>query len=175
MQKQITLIKQRVGSHPVNYMDSDGNFVNNLIGLYDLCRRYVKKDMDVLELGSYWGVSASLFAHFAKSVTAVDFDFREPLRDVISKHNNITFHQKYFKDFLNSTDAKFDLVYIDGGHEYNDVITDVNDFLPRVKEGGFIAGHDYSCDFPGVKKAVNELFPDKTIHTFLDSSWLVKL
>jgi hypothetical protein len=175
MKKEINLLTKRVEIQDVKYTDREGKQVNNLIGLNDLCKRFVTKDMDILELGSYWGVSTSLFAHYAKSVTAVDFDYRYPLKKVVEETENIKFHQCYFKNFLEENDSKFDLIYIDGGHEYNDVITDVNDFLPRVKSGGIIAGHDYSCDYPGVEKAVKELFPNKKINLFLDSSWLIQL
>jgi hypothetical protein len=45
-------------------------------------------------------------------------------------------------------------------------------WLPKIKQGGIIAGHDYleAC-FMGVVNAVNETFgkPDKT---YKDTSWL---
>lgn len=47
-------------------------------------------------------------------------------------------------------------VFIDAGHEYEDVRADIDAWLPKVKRSGIIAGHDY--DFPGVAKAVDERF-----------------
>lgn len=51
-----------------------------------------------------------------------------------------------------------DFVWIDAGHEYKDVQEDLNAWLPKVSPAGVIAGHDY--DFPGVKQAVDEKFPE---------------
>jgi cephalosporin hydroxylase len=50
-------------------------------------------------------------------------------------------------------------VFIDAGHEYEDVRTDIEAWWPKVKKGGTLAGHDYSvADHPGVVKAVQEKF-----------------
>jgi hypothetical protein len=40
-------------------------------------------------------------------------------------------------------DGYFDMVYIDGDHHYESVIKDIKTWLPKVKKGGIIAGHDY--------------------------------
>lgn len=55
-------------------------------------------------------------------------------------------------------DKSLDAVFIDAGHEYEDVIADIKAWYPKVKDGGIIAGHDYSHKFPGVVKAVNKIF-----------------
>ena len=58
-------------------------------------------------------------------------------------------------------DKSLDFVFIDASHEYEDVKNDIIAWLPKVKPGGVLAGHDYYIDgydwFPGVKQAVNEL------------------
>lgn len=62
------------------------------------------------------------------------------------------------KDFA---DASLDFVFIDADHSYEAVKADIQAWLPKVKPGGFISGHDYeNTDFPafGVKQAVDELF-----------------
>lgn len=48
-------------------------------------------------------------------------------------------------------------VYIDGDHAYESVKTDILCWLPKVRAGGILAGHDYSTDWPDVIRAVNEL------------------
>jgi len=40
-------------------------------------------------------------------------------------------------------DAFFDYVYIDGDHTYDAVYQDMTLWHPKVKPGGFLAGHDY--------------------------------
>jgi hypothetical protein len=54
-------------------------------------------------------------------------------------------------------DEFFDFVFIDATHSYERVRQDIDDWYPKVTEGGFICGHDYGDPrFPGVKKAVDE-------------------
>ena len=60
-------------------------------------------------------------------------------------------------------DKSLDFVFIDASHEYEDVNQDIINWMPKVKSGGFIAGHDYypeNPDWCGVYKAVNELISD---------------
>ena len=50
----------------------------------------------------------------------------------------------------------FDLVFIDADHQYEAVQDDIEAWLPLIKKGGFITGHDYGHkNFPGVKKSVD--------------------
>lgn len=49
-----------------------------------------------------------------------------------------------------------DFLFIDGDHSYEGVISDIRGWLPRMREGGIILGHDYSL--PGVANAVDEIF-----------------
>lgn len=55
----------------------------------------------------------------------------------------------------------FDIVYIDASHEYENVLADIKAWFPKVKKGGFICGDDFSGDWPGVVRAVNEHFEGK--------------
>lgn len=51
-------------------------------------------------------------------------------------------------------------VFIDGCHEYASVKADIEAWLPKVKSGGILAGHDFSGTYPGVTRAVKEKFGD---------------
>ncbi len=61
-------------------------------------------------------------------------------------------------------DASLDFVFIDADHAYESVLKDIKAWLPKVKPGGLIAGHDYSQDFPGVMLAVAECFAEWRVH-----------
>jgi predicted O-methyltransferase YrrM len=59
------------------------------------------------------------------------------------------------KDFGNGS---IDCVFIDASHDYDNVKKDITAYLPKVKSGGILAGHDWS--WHGVRKAVTELIPN---------------
>lgn len=68
----------------------------------------------------------------------------------------------------------FDFIYIDGMHTYEQVKKDIQNYLPFIKKGGFIGGHDYAENKQQVVDAVNETVgaPDAT---FQDTSWIKKV
>lgn len=51
-------------------------------------------------------------------------------------------------------DHSLDFVFIDGDHSYESVRDDISAWLPKVKSGGLLAGHDYNL--APVRKAVVE-------------------
>ena len=67
-------------------------------------------------------------------------------------------------------DESLFFVYIDGNHTYEFVKQDIIHWLPKVKSGGYIGGHDIdNPEWPGVRRAVNEIF-GKNIKIYT-SSW----
>ncbi len=57
-------------------------------------------------------------------------------------------------------DDSLGFLYMDGNHEYQAVLDDLNIWLPKMTSGAIIAGHDYN-DIYGVKQAVNEFTKGK--------------
>ena len=55
-------------------------------------------------------------------------------------------------------DNSLDLVFVDGPHQYESVRGDIKAWLPKVKRGAWISGHDYCPAWPGVAQAVHEKF-----------------
>ncbi len=53
-------------------------------------------------------------------------------------------------------DKQIDMLFIDGAHDYESVIKDIEGFAWTVKKGGIISGHDYQPDYPGVIEAVDK-------------------
>lgn len=68
-----------------------------------------------------------------------------------------------------------DMAWIDGDHEYDSVMADIQCWLPRTRK--LICGHDYSDigGYPGVKQAVDEVFADRVTLAPLTSIWTVRL
>jgi hypothetical protein len=83
--------------------------------------------------------------------------------------------EKYYKSIRSRSlkaaeqfeNESLDFVFIDASHEYEDVKKDIQTWLPKIKKGGVLAGHDYYLGydyFPGVKKAVNECLSNLEVY-----------
>ncbi len=87
-----------------------------------------------------------------------------------------------------------DFVYIDANHAYKSVEEDIFTWLPKIKKGGLIGGHDYEWtdkengDDIAVKNAVDNIFGDRVMYNidfygydpvaetgYLDSDWWIFL
>lgn len=53
-------------------------------------------------------------------------------------------------------DDYFYAVFIDANHEYESVRDDIKAWMPKVRKGGLVCGHDYGGWWKGVTKAVDE-------------------
>jgi hypothetical protein len=79
-------------------------------------------------------------------------------------------------------DEYFDWIYIDAGHSYEEIKSDLNCWYPKVKTGGFITGHDYiEKTWYGIVRAVNEFLKQKplafialTAESHGSRSWVLK-
>lgn len=72
-------------------------------------------------------------------------------------------------------DESLSLCFIDGSHEYEDVKADLIAWLPKVKKGGVLAGHDY--DNPkctGVRIAAHEVLGKENIKQKGSCYWYKK-
>lgn len=58
---------------------------------------------------------------------------------------------------------KFDMVFIDAGHDYTSVHDDITEWKPLITPGGLICGHDYSTDFVDLREVVDKLVPNRKI------------
>jgi predicted O-methyltransferase YrrM len=65
-------------------------------------------------------------------------------------------------------------VYIDGDHRFEFVKQDISAWLPKVRPGGILAGHDYGKNWPDVEKAVKAAFGDR-FEVVSNQTWLHKI
>jgi hypothetical protein len=150
-----------------------------------------------VEVGSWKGRSAAcMCVEIANSEKKIDFycvdtwegsvehqgyDDLEKLYDIFLR-NMKPVEKYYFPLKIPSLDAvhKFedkslDFVFLDGSHEYEDVVQDIIAWMPKIKKGGILAGHDYYPNNPewfGVNKAVDEIFTD---FEKSEDCWIVNL
>lgn len=87
---------------------------------------------------------------------------------------------------------QYDIVFIDGGHDYETVKKDIKNYLPLVKEGGYLVIDDAACKtkqpfgyFQGIEdvcKAVDEVLPNKefkelfnVVHNRVFKKWQITI
>lgn len=58
-----------------------------------------------------------------------------------------------------------DLLFIDGGHQYEEVLADCLTWIPFLNKGGIVAFHD--ADQDGVRKAISEIINQERKYWFL--------
>ena len=146
----------------------------------------------VLELGTHCGESTLLIAShsYVDSVDTVDRHRYAPAMHRLAelvRSELVSIHVDEFFDFMAACeDESYDLVYIDGDHDYNSVFRDLRSAERLIPAGGMIAGHDYADNFPGVQRALHDYLeehesqgpPDKQawnwVRTYCDNSFLLK-
>ena len=168
-------------------LHDDKGGVNRTQGLFMMCEDLMIPEFVVAEIGSYAGVSSEVLALHCKEIHCIDtwedwnhdgiiFEAMRLFDDMRSLYPHIEKHHMRGEDAANLfPDEKFDLVYIDASHWYNDVINDIKTWLPKVKNGGYLAGHDY-LEGIDVLYAVNDYFgKTHSITRYPDSTWVIKI
>jgi hypothetical protein len=161
----------------------------NARGLIQLCRD-LPSGLDGVEVGCYEGDSTQIFINSGKFRRLFSVDpyidgisgenYPNPLADAKKKFKAVTegHHQVWHLETTSQEASKllyglqFDFVYLDGDHRYESVRSDIMHWMPLVKKGGYLCGHDYeSSNHGGVIQAVNELLgPPERVYE--DHSWV---
>ena len=174
MKQKPNLFEERMNGWGGQYNNSQ----NYIKGLDDMCIFHNMNDThNVLELGVNDGVSTTLFAYYAKSVTGVDIHKSQKLENNLNLYNNIIFKNGDIELIVPELmDNYFDFAYIDAAHDRFSVLRDIKLVLPKLKTNGIICGHDYiDKDEDHVYGAVNEVFKNKKINVFEDTSWSIEI
>jgi hypothetical protein len=166
---------------------------NHTKGFFDVVKDIkdkLGKDITIVEVGSYAGVSTEILALNFKNIIAVDAWLKalelgyaelnekelqwavDEFAKVKKRNKNIKTIEAFSSEAAEQIkDESIDCVYIDANHKYEFVKKDILAWRPKVKQGGIIAGHDYK-NILGVRQAVNDVLgtPEKL---YDDCSWLV--
>lgn len=72
-------------------------------------------------------------------------------------------------------DKSLDVCFIDGNHLYKYVKEDIELYLPKVKKGGLLGGHDYKPEskIHEIDLAVNEIFKPNEFFLGSNKTWWV--
>jgi predicted O-methyltransferase YrrM len=145
-----------------------------------------------VEIGAYSGEGTVVIAKHFKEVMAVDpwlngYDINDvasqqcPMKFVFEAFQerttplgNVLYSRGKSLDALQFLkDGELDLVYIDGDHRFEGVLADLKGWRKKLKEGGIMAGHDWSLK--SVKMALLEEIGQKDYTLFQGDSWAIKL
>jgi hypothetical protein len=151
--------------------------------------RYLPSAPAIVEVGSWLGGSAYHFVKGTEDLQAtihcVDHWCGDPvlnpaggeMEDIyqgfltnlkeMGAPTNVVIHRKPSTEAAQEfTNASLDMVYLDGSHDHDSVRQDLQAWWPKLKDGGIIAGHDYSEQhFPGLVQAVDDFFGGKKVET----------
>lgn len=149
--------------------------------VYRLMIDKCKPNGTIVELGAWKGRSSAFLVIEAKNkspnikINIVDTwlgseEHTEEMKDNLYQKfkSNMTRLDGFYKEHRMTTDeavslfddASLDGVFIDADHSYEAVKKDITNWMPKVRKGGILAGHDYIQTFEGVIRAVNESISD---------------
>ena len=148
----------------------------------DLAESYSSLCSHIVELGSFLGKSANLFAFILHqsnvkihcidkwAISSTDL-FKADSDLLYAIHFDQFLKWTYwFKENLNIIrwnswkaakffdDNSVDIVFVDAGHDYDNVTKDIINWLPKIRKGGVMVGHDYCDAHPDVITAVHHIF-----------------
>ena len=150
-------------------------------GVYRMMVANCRPSGTLVELGAWKGRSSSFLVVEAKNKSPdievhivdtwegsgehtkglTDNLYEKFLSNMASLSNQFTAHKMKTDDAVSLfEDASLDGVFIDADHTYEAVKRDIENWLPKVRKGGILAGHDYVHTWPGVIQAVHELISD---------------
>lgn len=146
---------------------------------YDTIAQWLPDDCKVVEVGVADGFSSIYLAEALENmgkkyelvmVDSMQYGGPHQLKEILNnvQRANLSGVRIEPKDSLNAScmfpDGWADFVFIDASHEYEPTKADIRLWYRKVKDGGRLAGHDFSC--PAVKQAVLEVIPDDILNSY---------
>lgn len=174
--------------------------VRQLTDLSKMCQAIIRPDFVVAELGCFYGESTVEFSKHARQVYAIDpweegyiggpdyspgwrKDVPETMAEVELTFDAVTRgirnikkirsrHEDAVSTFPNTS---LDLVYCDAIHSEEATLAAIRLWTPKVKTGGYMAGHDYTIAFPGVVRAVQTSLRNQRLLLWGDGNWAYRI
>jgi len=156
-----------------------------ILGFLEIIKEYNKTNITVAEIGTYIGATTIESAHLVKKLNgkyiAVDwfqgslntsgnhqtnnidnkpvFDiFNENIKEAQVDDIITTYNMTSLEAVKHIEDNSLDICFIDADHLYEAVNADIKAFLPKVKKGGIICGHDFE---PAAINFINSIIPEE--------------
>lgn len=181
---------------PTSNMDvADQQALKDVVSSYASAPGVVNRKIRIVELGSWVGHSAKLMAdavapmcdyeifcvdHWKGGMAqqrhaAEQHDVREVWEaNLASVRTHVTPVKGDTVEIGKTwTGGPIDILFIDADHSYEGCLADIEAWSKHVIPNGIIMGHDYSFVFPGVKRAVHEVF-GWDVPTVGNSIWVTR-
>ena len=120
-----------------------------------------------------WSGIASENLQFQKD--SVNSGFLDDLQEWAKEYQGRVFFHRHFTTYAHRffNDGELDFIFVDAGHEYEDVKADIQAWYPKIKKGGYMIGHDINQ--VQVRKAVREQFQDRWSQAKEQKIWWIRL
>jgi len=95
----------------------------------------------------------------------------DPVKSLVGVINMLSWEAAALYD-----DQSIDFGFVDAAHDYRSKVRDLLAWLPKIKPGGIIAGHDYTPEMDGYNRtydAVNDVIGKDKIRT-VKNVWIYK-
>ncbi len=134
----------------------------------------------LLEIGTFFGGTSTIFLTVLDDckLIAIDNWSEGPFEPFSSLREGFLFYMDCFikqgrveiidgdsREIGKRWDREVDMLYIDGNHSYQAACSDIDNFTPWVKEGGYVFVDDY--DLESVRRAVDERLTDNNKFTLV--------
>tara|TARA_R100001591_G_scaffold19914_3_gene27902 strand:- start:3957 stop:4466 length:510 start_codon:yes stop_codon:yes gene_type:complete len=141
-----------------DYSKADKKFNDRVKELTSMIGKMDCEKNTIIEVGIWKGTSSIAFSKHFKKVYSLDI-VKSAIDNLNSKNiQNIEAILRDDKTCDIFDDESIDVLYIDGDHSKEGVMTDLKELYPKIKKEGYISGHDYEGNNLNVKKAVIEFF-----------------
>jgi hypothetical protein len=131
----------------------------------------------IAEVGAYYGRSTRALCDNTSGKVHTYDDFWGPRDIVLDWRTRTSLREEFNKNLADHIESGrlivhgvdhgsvepaglFDLIFIDGSHEYFEFKKDLETWIPYLTPDGTISGHDYDLGYPGVLRALAEVLGD---------------
>ena len=134
-----------------------------------------------IEIGCFKGDFAAHILNHCPELRLTSIDsfcyWDEVIGNVGRQIHRFRLLQLYSDEAAKILEGRYDFVFIDGDHSYEQCKKDILNYAPLVRLGGLVAGHNFheahNSAHPGVNKAVREIYGDRT-RLQRDFIWYIK-
>jgi len=149
-----------------------------------------KSISSALEVGSWKGISSAIIARHVDVLYCVDTwlgnESLQSMREQAEAssiykcfHTNMIqkkVNSKILHAHMNSNEAvklfknnTFDMIFLDADHAYSSIKQDIELWMPKVKSGGYLCGHDLEAIMTSLTSEIRELVNTQCEQDFLNN------